>query len=159
MKNEYRNAESIGIIGGADGPTSVFTAGKGRKQPFKVRIHKYIYQHKRKRAARKIVAGTHTLEEMLVYAVNTYSATEANHKLGELPSISRVYEIKAGSDYLDIEIDDTRGTFGVSFSGNNKAMKYFRTIAKDLYIYYGVSENDISKKTERYLSLLGILSL
>lgn len=159
MKDEYQNAESIGIIGGADGPTSVLITGKGRKKPLKVRIRNYIYQHKRKRAARKIVAGTHTLEEMLVYAVNTYGATEVNHKLGELPSISRVYEIKAGSDCLDIEIDDIRGTFGVSFSGNNKAMKFFQRIAKDLYIYYGVSENDISQKTERYLSLLGVLSL
>lgn len=159
MKDEYQNAESIGIIGGADGPTSVLITGKGRKKPLKVRIRNYIYQHKRKRAARKIVAGTHTLEEMLVYAVNTYGATEVNHKLGELPSISRVYEIKAGSDCLDIEIDDIRGTFGVSFSGNNKAMKFFQRITKDLYIYYGVSENDISQKTERYLSLLGVLSL
>ena len=159
MKEEYQNAESIGIIGRADGPTRVFITDKGRKKPIKVRIQNYIYLHKRKRAARKIVAGTHTLEEMLVYAVNNYGAMEVNHKLGELPSISRVYEIKAGSDCFDIEIDDTRGTFGVSFSGDNKALKCFQTIAKDLYIYYGVSENDISQKTERYLSLLGVLIL
>ena len=159
MKDEYQNAESVGIIGRADGPTSVLVADKKRKKPITVRIRNCIYQHKRKRAASKIVAGTHTLEEMLEYAVNTYGAREANHKLGELPPISRVYEIKAGGDCLDIEIDDTRETFGVSFSGNNKAMKYFQTIAKDLYTYYGVSENDIKTKTERYLSLLGVLSL
>ncbi len=159
MKDEYQNAESVGIIGSADGPTSVFVADKRRKKPIKVRIRNYIYQHKRKRAASKIVAGTHTLEEMLEYAINTYGATKMNYNPGKLPANSRVYEIKSGSDCLNIEIDDTRETFGVSFSGNNKTMKYFQTIAKDLYIYYGVSENDIRKRTERYLFLLGVLSL
>lgn len=159
MKNKYQNAESIGIISGADGPTSVLIAGRGRKKSLKIRIRNYIYQQKRKKVARKIVAGTHSLEEMLAYAISTYGATASNHKLGDIPSISCVYEIEVDRGHLDIEIDDTRETFGVSFSGNKKAMKYFQTIAKDLYIYYGVSENDIIKKTDRYLALLGVLSL
>lgn len=159
MKDEYQYAESMGIIGSADGPTSVFVADKRQKKPIKVRIRNYIYQHKRKRVASKIVAGTHTLEEMLEYAINTYGAAEVKYKPGKLPANSHIYEIKAGNDSLNIEIDDTRETFGVSFSGNNKTMKYFQTIAKDLYIYYGVSEKDIRKRTERYLSLLEVLSL
>lgn len=159
MKDKYQNAESIGIIGSADGPTSIYIADKTQRKPLKVRICNYIHQFKRKRVVRKVVVGTHTLEEMLVYAINTYGAIEANHKVREMPSVSRIYEIKDGCDCLDIEIDDTRETFGVSYSGNRKAMKYFQTIAKDLYTYYGVSENDIAKKTERYLSLLGVLSL
>lgn len=39
-----------------------------------------------------------------------------------------------------------------------KVMKQFEKISKDLYIYYGVSEDDIKKKTERYLSLVTALS-
>ena len=42
--------------------------------------------------------------------------------------------------------------------GNKKVMKQFEKISKDLYIYYGVSEDDIKKKTERYLSLVTALS-
>ena len=34
MKDEYQNAESVGIIGSADGPTSVFIADKRRKKYF-----------------------------------------------------------------------------------------------------------------------------
>lgn len=158
MNGEYQNAESIGIIGSADGPTSVFIAGKKAKIPFRIRMKKCIYKYKRKRAEKKIVAGVHTLEEVAAYAVNTYGATEVDKKTGEFPADSHIYEIKAGSNRLEIEIDYTRDTFGVSFSGNKKIMKCFRKIAKDLYIYYGVSENDISKKTERYFSLLGVLS-
>ena len=48
--------------------------------------------------------------------------------------------------------------FGISYSGNKKVMKQFEKISKDLYIYYGVSEDDIKKKTERYLSLVTALS-
>ena len=46
----------------------------------------------------------------------------------------------------------------ISYSGNKKVMKQFEKISKDLYIYYGVSEDDIKKKTERYLSLVTALS-
>ncbi len=38
-------------------------------------------------------------------------------------------------------------------------MRKFRKIAKDLYRYYGVSGKDIAEKTERYYSLLGVLSM
>ena len=48
--------------------------------------------------------------------------------------------------------------FAISYSGNKKVMKQFQKISKDLYIFYGVSEDDIKKKTERYLSLVTALS-
>ena len=69
-----------------------------------------------------------------------------------------VYEIKEGEDSLYIEIDDIAGIFGISFSGSKKTTKVFQKISKDLYSYYGVSEKDIEEKTERYLSLLCVLS-
>ena len=58
-----------------------------------------------------------------------------------------------------MEIDYIWNIFGISsYSGNKKVMKQFEKISKDLYIYYGVSEDDIKKKTERYLSLVTALS-
>lgn len=159
MDHEYQNAASIGIIGGADGPTSVFIAGKKEKIPFKVRVNKYLYQRKREKMAKKIVPGTHTLDELIAYAKDTYDAKRIKKEPGESPIACQIYEIKAGGNCLEIEIDNMRGAFGVSFSGNKRAMKHFQKIAKDLYVYYGVSEADISQKTERYFSLLGVLSM
>ena len=37
MKNKRKS--SVSIIGGADGPTSIFIAGKSDKRPLKVRIN------------------------------------------------------------------------------------------------------------------------
>ena len=125
----------------------------------RTRIRNFILCCKRKSASKRIIAGTHTLDEMVLYAKSTYGAMEAKHKSGELPSGFSIYEIKIGRNCLDIEIDNTRDTFGVSFSGSKKAMKRLKKTAKDLYFYYGVSENDIINRTERYLSLLGVLSL
>ncbi len=136
MNNKRHNAEAIAIIGGADGPTSIFTAGG--KRNLKVRIKNYLYKNKRKKIEKKIVANTHTLEEMLQYAENTYSAKVSDYKVNAMPSISRVYEIKESNDFLYIEIDDTSATFGISFSGSKKTTKVFQKISKDLYSYYGV---------------------
>ena len=156
MNRENENAASVGIIGSADGPTSMLIAGK--KPPLKVRIRNYLHQRRRNLAAKTIVAGTHTLEEMLAYAASTYGATEAKNNGDDQPAISHTFEIKVGSNCLAIEIDDTRETFGVSFAGSKKEMKQAMTIARDLYLYNGVSEKDIQERTERYYALLGVLS-
>ena len=57
-----------------------------------------------------------------------------------------------------MEIDYIWNIFGMSYSGNKKVMKQFEKISKDLYIFYGVSEDDIKNKTKRYLSLVTKLS-
>ena len=155
MSKEYLNAETIAIIDGADGPTGVFMVGG--KRSVKVRIKDYFYRKKQKNVAKKIVAGTHTLEEVLQYAKNTYGATESDYKVNDIPEITRVFEIKEGEDFLYIEVDDTVGAFGISFSGSKGTFKRFQAINKDLYTYYGVSEKDIAENSVRYLSLLGVL--
>lgn len=48
MEQKSKNAISISIIGGADGPTSIFIAGHSKKQPLKIRIKNSIYRYKRK---------------------------------------------------------------------------------------------------------------
>lgn len=75
-----------------------------------------------------------------------------------IPMNFHLYEIRIGDDSLEMEIDYIWNIFGISYSGNKKVMKQFEKISKDLYIYYGVSEDDIKKKTERYLSLVTALS-
>lgn len=205
------------IIGGADGPTSIFIAGKSEKQPLKLRMHNYISKCKNKRAEKKIVAGVHTLHEVVAYAKNHYDCKEINsdelryielreslkeslilqHKpelLGEMqkiedPDISdeesvkdffkkldarskmiakipdseismdfHMYEIKTDQYSLIMEVDFTWNIFGISYSGNKKSMRQVRKISQDLYLYYGVSEDDIREKTIRYSSLVMALS-
>ncbi len=159
MNRKYHKEESIGIIGSADGPTSVFIAGKKTRMPFKVRVKRCIYKYKRKKAEKKIIAGAHTLEETAAYAADTYGAVEVNRKSEEFPAKFHIYEIKTDGSCLGIEMDYSKDTFGVSFSGSKKEMKILMEMVRDLYLYYGVSETDISKRTERYLFLLNVLSI
>ena len=212
-----KSTGTVSIIGGADGPTSVFVVGRTGKKTLKERVRNHIYAWKRKRAEKKIFAGTHSLEEVVAYAMDRYGAIEVNKKqekyaeqrrnlkesliimhrpelLGDMKDISRpdvydedsirefydqiqarsemiakipdseipmdfhIYEIKIGDDDLEMEIDYVWNIFGVSYCGNKKVMKQFEKMAQDLYIYYGVSEDDIRNKTERYSSLLAALS-
>ena len=217
MEQKSKNAISISIIGGADGPTSIFTAGHSKKQPLKIRIKNSIYRYKRKKVEKTIVANPHSLSETVQYAKDKYELTETapadreyieqikclkeslilQYKpelLGEMKDIPKpdvsneesvreyfckiktrsemiaempdnvipmnfhLYEIRIGDDSLEMEIDYIWNIFGISYYGNKKVMKQFEKISKDLYIYYGVSEDDIKKKTERYLSLVTALS-
>ena len=212
-----KSKSEVSIIGGADGPTSIFIAGKTQKRSLKVKMQNAIYKHKLKRAEKKIVAGAHTLNELVQYATNKYDVVEINvaerkyivqrinlkeslilqHKqevLGEMkdiptPDISNeesvrqyldkikarsemiaempddiipmdfhLYEIRIGDDVLEMEIDYIWNIFGISYSGDRKVMKKFEKISKDLYLYYGVSEDDIKKRTESYSSLVAALS-
>ena len=158
-ENKPKCAKSVAIIGSADGPTSVFIVDKDKKLPLRAKIKNSIYRYKRKSVAKKIVAGTHTLDETVDYAIKNYGAKKSDNKSGECHNDFQLYEIKSGDNYLTIEIDDNSDTFGVSFSGNKKEMKHFQKISKDLYTYYGVSEYDIKNKTERYSALLCQLSM
>lgn len=215
MKGKRKSG--VSIIGGADGPTSIFIAGRAQKRPLKLRIRSILYRFKRKIAEKKVVAGEHTLDELVQYAKNSYNLIETNsserkyieqqnnlkeslilqHKpeiLGEMKDIPKpniynkksireylckiearremiaempdnvipmnfhLYEIRIGDDSLEMDIDYIWNIFAISYSGNKKVMKQFQKISKDLYIFYGVSEDDIKKKTERYLSLVTALS-
>ena len=74
-----KSAASIGIIGGADGPTAVFTAG--RKIPLKQRIRRAWFDFKRRQVAKRIKPEPHTMEEVMKYRnykniVNTQSAAK-----------------------------------------------------------------------------------
>ncbi len=212
-----KNKSAISIIGGADGPTSIFVAGRTGKMPLKVRIRNAIYRFRSRRAERKVVAGTHTLDELVQYARNRYNLMEIDaterkyieqrknlkeslilqHKpeiLGEMKDIEKpdisneesvreyfrkiedrskriaempdhvipmnfhLYEIRIGKDSLEIAIEYNWNILGISYSGKRKVMKQFKKISKDLYRYYGVSEDDIKRKTERYSSLIMALS-
>ena len=214
-----KSKSEVSIIGGADGPTSIFIAGRTRKKPLKVRIRNIIYRYRRKIVEKKVVADSHTLDELVQYAMNTYNLIETNsterkyieqqknlkeslilqHKpevLGEMKDIPlpdyfneasvieyfgkiktrsemiaempdsiipmdfHLYKIRIDDDFLEMEIDYTWNIFGMSYSGNKAVMKKFKKISEDLYSYYGVNEDNIKNKTERYSALIkGIVFL
>ena len=74
MKN--MKEDHVEIIGGADGPTSIFLAGKrGRAhQSLRDRIRQYLYRKRRGRIMAGIKSSTHTLDEVLLYARRKYGA-------------------------------------------------------------------------------------
>ena len=131
MKNKSIN--QVSIINGEDGPTSVFIFGEAQKQSLKIRIRNAIYQSRRKRIEKRIAVNPHTLAEVVQYAKDHY-------------------------DLVEIEVDYIWNIFGISYSGNKSVIKRFKKIARDLYCYYGVSEEDIKNRTKRYSSLVTELS-
>ena len=187
---EQKSKNAISIIGGADGPTSIFIAGHSKKQPLKIRIKNSIYRYKRKKVEKTIVANSHSLSETVQYAKDKYELTETAptdreyieqikclkeslilqyepELLGEMiaempdsiiPMDFHLYKIRIDDDFLEMEIDYTWNIFGMSYSGNKAVMKKFKKISRDLYSYYGVTEEDIKNKTKRYSSLVTNLS-
>ena len=69
-----------------------------------------------------------------------------------------IYEIKTEDGRMEMDIDFKWDIFGMSYSGNKRAMKKLEKISRELHLYYGVSEEDIRKETKRYSSLLTVLS-
>lgn len=208
----------VSIIGGSDGPTSIFIAGRTGKISLKEKIRRQINQYKRKKAASGINPGTHTLEEVISYAQKEYGATEISkqstsyveqrkclkesliisHKpelLGDLKDIPKlqeyteeaikerqhyfelrselaartpdeqmpmdfhIYEILFDGGNVEIQIEYNWNIFGCSYSGNKKAIKQVKKSCKELYLYYGVTKEDIQNNTQRYAALVTMLSI
>ena len=212
-----KGAGSVSIIGGADGPTSIFIVGKGGKVNLTTRIQNYFRKIKRNRIKRRITANPHTLEEVVEWLKREYGAVEVSQQshnyleqrnslkaslimrhrpdlLGELmdleppdgedveelkafcgkiqercdraaeiaddifPMDFHIYEIKwAENDRMRIGVDTVWQVLDCSFSGEKKTMKQLRELSKKIYLYYGVTTEDIKKETERYKFLLGAL--
>lgn len=75
-----------------------------------------------------------------------------------IPMDFHLYEIRIDDDCLEVEVDYNRNIFAISYSGSKAVVKRFKEISRDLYNYYGVTEDDIKNKTERYSALVTELS-
>ena len=76
----------------------------------------------------------------------------------EMPMDYHVYDIRLGKGRMDVNIDFKWDFLNYSYSGNKKEMKQLAEIAKDIHLYYGVTEDDIRNQTSRYKDLVGMLS-
>ena len=90
--------------------------------------------------------------------IKTRSEMIAEMPYSIIPMDFHLYKIRIDDDFLEMEIDYTWNIFGMSYSGNKAVMKKFKKISRDLYSYYGVTEEDIKNKTKRYSSLVTNLS-
>lgn len=212
-----KGAGSVSIIGGADGPTSIFIVGEGGKVKLTTRIQNYFRIIKRNRIKKQIIANSHTLEEVVEWLKREHGAVEVSQQshnyleqkqslkaslimrhrpdlLGELINLEppegedvealkafcekiqerrnkaaeiaddifpidfHIYEIKwSENDRMRIGVETVWQVLDGSFSGDKKTMKQLRKLYKKIYLYYGVTAEDIKNETERYKSLLGVL--
>ena len=212
-----KGAGSVSIIGGADGPTSIFIAGKGGRVRLTTRIQNYFRIIKRNRIKKQITANPHTLEEVVEWLKREHGAVEVSQQshnymeqkqflkaslimrhrpdlLGELINLEppegedvealkafcekiqerrnraaeiaddifpldfHIYEIKwSENDRMRIGVETVWQVLDGSFSGDKKTRKQLEKLFKRLYLYYGVTAEDIKNETERYKSLLGVL--
>ena len=212
-----KGAGSVSIIGGADGPTSIFIVGKGGKVKLTTRIQNYFRKLKRNRLKKQITANPHTLEEVVELLKREYGAVEVSQQsfnyqeqrkclkaslvmrhrpdlLGELMDLKppegedvkalkafwgqiqeqekraaeiaddifpldfHIYEIRCPKNcMMQIGVETVWQVLDGSFSGDKKTMKQLRKLYKKIYLYYGVTAEDIKNETERYKSLLGVL--
>lgn len=78
-------ASSVSVIGGADGPTSVFVAGetrKGRRFLWQ-NIQKLLYDFRKKQVIKTLKPVTHTMEETGAYIVRELGFIELDKTDGE----------------------------------------------------------------------------
>ena len=69
-----------------------------------------------------------------------------------------IYEIKCPENcMMQIGVETVWQVIDGSFSGDKKTMKQLRKLFKKIYLYYGVTAEDIKNETERYKSLLAAL--
>lgn len=71
------------------------------------------------------------------------------------PMDFHLYSIKVEAGELEIEIEKNREYFAIGWTGGNS--KELLKIQKELYLYYGVSDNDIKSRSMRYNTLIMIL--
>lgn len=160
-----KSSEALSIIGGADGSTSVFIAGKSGKKPLKAKMKGFFYKCRRRRVEKRMVPGAHTLQEVVAYAKEKYQVVEMTRNLSETDlgdadtaAAMQTYEIRTEQGSLQMEVDLEQEFFGISYSSPTRERKYFTRIMRDLYRYYGVTEEDIHTKSERYRVLVTVLS-
>ena len=74
-----KSTKSCTIIGGADGPTSVFIVGNNKKFGMRELKHKFrnwCYQRRREKIKAEITANPHSIDEVIEYMQTKYNALE-----------------------------------------------------------------------------------
>ena len=198
------------IIGGADGPTSVFLIQKNSKLTLRQKFEKLKYKIKRDYVEKTIKANSHSLDEVMDYIESVlgfveikdeqeYNEMRASFIMQYEPELlgeySKMPQLKSESiedikehikqievrkqkameipiiefdidfhkfqisskdvnDNIYIVLEKRFSYIGGGVSGNKKNIRRFQRIFKEIYRYYGVTREDIEKKSKRYEELV-----
>lgn len=74
-----KSASAATMIGGADGPTSVFVIKKNPKLTLRQKIEKLKYKMKRTYVERTLKAESHSMDEVMEYIVNVHGFIELDN--------------------------------------------------------------------------------
>jgi len=218
VKRSMKNASAVSVIGGADGPTSMFLLKRNSKLTLKQKLHKFKYNLKRTHVEKTLKPEAHTLDEVMAYLVKVHGFVElgkdsdemkeeysrmrasflvqhAPELLGEyatLPPlksesqedllvyvrqseerIQKAMEVPTtefdidfhkfqisfedSNDNIHFVIEKRFGYIGGGASGNKIVIKRFQRLDKEIHRYYGVTEEDIRTKSERYKDVVRAL--
>lgn len=73
-----KNASAVSVIGGADGPTSVFLLKRNPKLTLRQKLQRFKYSIKRTCVEKMLKPGGHTLDEVMAYLVNEHGFVEVD---------------------------------------------------------------------------------
>ena len=99
-------------------------------------------------------------EEQKAVLEQMHIQQEIRHKkINEIPDEKfpmdyHMFEIFYGEGRVQVDIEKHWGLLGCSFSGKEEEMPKLKEISKDIMLYYGVTEEDIKTKSERFSSLV-----
>lgn len=211
-------ASAVSVIGGADGPTSVFLLKRNQKLTVRQKLQRFKYNIKKAYVEKTLKAEAHSLDEVMTYLVKVHGFVELEKdsdemreeysrmrasfliqhapellgeyaKLPKLESESRediltyvrqseeriqkameipVTEFDIDFHKFQISFEDINdnihflfekrfGYIGGGASGNKKILKRFRRLDKEIHRYYGVTEEDIRTKSQRYKDVVRAL--
>ena len=214
-----KSASAVSVVGGADGPTSVFVLKRNSKLTLRQKLQRLKNKIKRTYVEKTLKAEGHNMDEVMEYIVNTYGFVEvddasdevreeynqmrasfmiqyAPELLGEYaimpqlksesPEDVKIYleqsekrvqkALEIPSAVFDIDFHKFKKTFddvndnmhiliekkyayiGGGAAGNKKLIKKFHRIYQEVYRYYGVTKEDIERKSERYKDVVRTLS-
>lgn len=88
-----------------------------------------------------------------------YDAAAAGLDEALVPLDYHIYEISVGNvGTMEVQMEKIRGLLNVSFCSAPEHKRRAQEIMCDIYRYYGVTQEDIDKTTDRYLTLVTILT-
>ena len=119
---------------------------------------------------RKTSFDNHAIEEVCQYVQEQWGFKEADRNSAEYKfmykqikhdinsEINLFLYVREDNDvHMDIEIETTTGYITGGVTGKKSSIKEFNRILRDVFIYYGVMQDDIIEKTKRYKNLVSIL--
>lgn len=79
-----KSASAVSVIGGADGPTSVFLLKRDQKLTLRQKMQRIKYNIKRTYVEKTLKSGGHTLDEVMAYLVKVHGFVELDKDSDEM---------------------------------------------------------------------------